>query len=96
LKLTEAEMKDWRIQPGPLLVQRDSAGPIWVENADGVPIIEVPSGDLAIAQIAAAAPTLLEAADLVQRAWVGDGVDMVTAVDAILLAIAKARGESES
>lgn len=33
---------------------------------------------------------LLDACDLVQRAWVGDGVDMATAVDACLLAVALA------
>lgn len=42
----------------------------------------------------AAAPKLLEACDLVQRAWVGDGVEMAEAVDACLLAIAKAGGQA--
>ncbi len=37
---------------------------------------------------------LLEACDSVQRAWVGDGVTMAEAVDACLLAIAKATGRS--
>lgn len=45
-----------------------------------------------IARLIAAAPTMLEALELVQRAWVGDGVDMASAVDACLLAIAKAEG----
>jgi len=36
---------------------------------------------------------LLEAAELVERAWVGDGVEMSVAVDACLLAIARAKGE---
>ena len=35
---------------------------------------------------------LVEAAELVDRAWAGDGVDMSVAVDAILLAIANAEG----
>ncbi len=39
------------------------------------------SHDLTPALILAA-----EALDLVQRAWVGDGVDMATAVDAVLIA----------
>jgi len=37
-----------------------------------------------------AAPELLAACDMVQRAYAGDGVDMARAVDACLLAIAKA------
>lgn len=41
-----------------------------------------------------AAPSLAEACDLVQRAWVGDGVDMATAVDAALLALDKVKGFS--
>ena len=35
---------------------------------------------------------LLEACKLVERAWVGDGISMSTAIDATLLAIAKAQG----
>lgn len=41
-------------------------------------------------QLYAAAPELRDAAELVQRAWSGDGADMATAVDAILLALTKA------
>jgi hypothetical protein len=40
---------------------------------------------------------LREACDLVQRAWVGDGVEMSEAVDACLLALAKTdKAKSES
>jgi hypothetical protein len=46
--------------------------------------------DLANARLIAAAPELLEALLLVERAWTGDGVDMGTAIDSALLAIAKA------
>lgn len=46
------------------------------------------------AKLIAAAPDLREACELVQRAWTGDGVDMATAVDACLLAIAKAEGRT--
>ena len=42
------------------------------------------------ARLIAAGPELLEACDMVQRAYVGDGIDMSRAVDACLLAIAKA------
>ena len=41
----------------------------------------------------AAAPDMLDALELVNRAHVGDGVDMATAVDACPLAIDKARGK---
>lgn len=36
---------------------------------------------------------MLEALELVDRAYVKDGVSMATAIDAVLLAIAKAKGE---
>lgn len=48
-----------------------------------------PEGE-ANARLIAAAPDLLNACELTERAWCGDGVDMATAVDACLLAIAKA------
>jgi hypothetical protein len=41
-----------------------------------------------------AAPRLLAACDLVQRAHVGDGVSMAEAVDACLLAIVEAEGRA--
>jgi hypothetical protein len=43
------------------------------------------------AKLIAAAPELLEAAELAEAAWTGNG-DMSTAIDALLLAIAKAKG----
>ena len=48
---------------------------------------------LANARLIASAPDLYEACKLIDRAWVGDGVDMAFAVDAVLLAIAKVGGE---
>jgi hypothetical protein len=45
---------------------------------------------LANAQLIAAAPEMLAALNQVERAWVGDGIGMSTAVDSCLLAIAKA------
>jgi len=50
---------------------------------------------LANAHLIAAAPMLYDACDLVQRAWAGDGVDMATAIDSCLLALAKAEGKEE-
>jgi hypothetical protein len=53
----------------------------------------IPQGEAeANARLIAAAPALLAACELVQRAWVGDGVEMASAVDACLLAIAQADG----
>ena len=45
---------------------------------------------LANARLIAAAPALLEACKLVERAWVGDGIEMLRAVDECLLAVGKA------
>ena len=45
------------------------------------------------ARLIAVAPDLLEACELVERAWAGDGVDMSRAVDACLLVIAKVKGD---
>ena len=42
-----------------------------------------------------ASEDLYEACELVDRAWAGDGVDMATAVDACLLAIAKVEQRPE-
>ena len=42
-------------------------------------------------KLEAAAPDLLAACELTERAWCGDGVDMATAVDACLLAIEKTK-----
>ncbi len=50
----------------------------------------VDEGDIADANLIAAAPDMYEALELVDRAWVGDGVDMARAVDAVLLAKSKA------
>lgn len=67
-----------------------------VEQTDQRIIADLPTKSLAWddikanAQLIASAPDLYEACKLVDRAWVGDGVDMSLAVDAVLLALAKA------
>jgi hypothetical protein len=50
---------------------------------------------LANAQLISAAPDLLEALELVERAYVGDGIEMEVAIDACLLVIEKAKGENQ-
>ena len=73
-----------------------------VETSTGIPIArmdrEPGNGTIPVerdvnAHLIAAAPDMYEACQLVDRAWVGDGVDMATAVDAVLLALAKAEGQ---
>ena len=51
--------------------------------------------DRANAALIASAPDMLDALEAVDRAWVGDGIEMIEAVDLCLLAIAKAKGETE-
>ena len=67
------------------------------DNEDGEGIAELGPQrtieNIANAKLIAAAPDLLEACQLVERAYVGDGVNMSVAVDACLLAIKKAGAE---
>lgn len=81
----------WRVEKtGPaLLVWSDKPGLCASVNPPGS---KADKTDIANARLIAAAPDLLEACDLVQRAHVGDGVTMAEAVDACLLAIDKAHG----
>jgi len=58
-----------------------------VSNAD---VYMKPDELEANALLMAAAPEMLAALNQVERAWVGDGIGMSTAVDSCLLAIAKA------
>ena len=82
--------------PGPWTVCADNA----IEIREGSYYLERVSPELGLrikdadANLIAAAPDLLDACELVDRAATGDGVEMSTAVDACLLAIAKAKGEA--
>ena len=80
----------------------NSAGPWYAANPGNhqrVIISESTGENIAIsyeknnANLIAAAPELLAACELVDRACTGDGVHISTALDACLLAIAKTKGE---
>jgi len=62
-------------------------------SADGQHLATVEQYPLeANAHLIASAPEMLEALNQVERAWVGDGIEMSAAVDSCLLAIAHAEG----